>query len=273
VDAAGGGGYDQVFASASFSLGYDAEIENLVAQTDEPIDLRGNQFTQFIMGNASDNRLDGGGSSKGGPIGGIDYMAGGDGNDIYMISVATDDIEEVEGGGTADRVMARVSFALPTEYGEFEILTTSGGTGTASINLTGNQHAQEIIGNAGANRLEGRGGADSLRGLKGADTFVFATKLGADNIDTIVDFNPVDDRFLLSHFIFAAFDGRKGAILPGHLRVNKTGLAQDASDHIIYDSDDGRLFYDADGFGAGAAVQFATLTVGLTLTNADFVIS
>jgi serralysin len=33
-----------------------------------------------------------------------------------------------------------------------------------------------------------------------------------------------------------------------------------------------RLFYDADGLGGAAAVKFASLTPGLTLTAADFMV-
>ena len=47
-------------------------------------------------------------------------------------------------------------------------------------------------------------------------------------------------------------------------------LAQDADDHIIYETDTGKLFYDADATGANAGVHFATLTAELSLTNADF---
>ena len=49
--------------------------------------------------------------------------------------------------------------------------------------------------------------------------------------------------------------------------------AADADDRIVYDSATGALYFDADGNGAGGAVQFATLTTGLALTNNDFIVS
>jgi serralysin len=46
--------------------------------------------------------------------------------------------------------------------------------------------------------------------------------------------------------------------------------AQDAQDRIIYNNATGALFYDSDGTGAVAAIQFADVTPGLALTNLDF---
>jgi Ca2+-binding RTX toxin-like protein len=48
--------------------------------------------------------------------------------------------------------------------------------------------------------------------------------------------------------------------------------AHDANDRIIYDTTNGRLYFDADGNGVGAKIWFATLTPGLALTAADFVV-
>ena len=53
----------------------------------------------------------------------------------------------------------------------------------------------------------------------------------------------------------------------------RTGAAAgDANDRIIYNDTSGALLYDADGTGPTAAIQFAKVTVGLVLTNADFVV-
>jgi serralysin len=109
-------------------------------------------------------------------------------------------------------------------------------------------------------------GADTMNGGDGADAFVFSTALGGGNVDAIKSFNVADDTIRLDITIFTA-------IANGALDANAFVIgaaAADADDRIIYDSATGALYYDADGDGAGAAVQFATLSAGLALTEADF---
>jgi len=50
------------------------------------------------------------------------------------------------------------------------------------------------------------------------------------------------------------------------------GVAADANDFLLYDTNTGKLFYDADGNGAGAKVEFVTLVGIPALTAADFTI-
>ena len=51
-----------------------------------------------------------------------------------------------------------------------------------------------------------------------------------------------------------------------------TGLAHDADDRIIYETDTGWLNYDSNGSAAGGSVRIAWLAANLTLTHADFAV-
>ena len=53
---------------------------------------------------------------------------------------------------------------------------------------------------------------------------------------------------------------------------NISTRALEADDRIFYNAQTGGLFFDADGNGSIAAVQFAILSKNLTLTATDFVI-
>ncbi len=173
-----------------------------------------------------------------------------------------------DAGGT-DTVQSSVTWTL----GSFvENLTL---TGSSAINGTGNTLANTIIGNGGNNTLNGGGGNDTLTGGLGQDIFRFDTALSATtNLDTISDFNLVDDTIQLENAIFAKFLST-GSIDPTTLRAGADfKTAADSNDYLIYNTTNGALYYDADGSGtASAAIKFATLTTHPTLTAADFVIT
>ncbi|MCW5738121.1 MAG: M10 family metallopeptidase C-terminal domain-containing protein [Enhydrobacter sp.] len=260
VEAAGGG-TDRVFASVSYTLGDNAEVEFL-ATTDAAgagdVKLTGNAFAQSITGNAGNNWLDG--------KGGADTMTGLAGDDRYYVDDALDKVVEAAGGGT-DWVLASVTYALDGSA-DVEQLSTTDAAGTGAVNLTGNARAQFIQGNAGDNVLDGGSGSDVLRGNAGSDIFAFTTRLGADNIDTIVDFNVAADTIQLDDAVFT----RVAAGVLSAAAFFSGPAARDSTHRIIYNAAEGALFYDRDGTGAAAAVQFATVSAGRAITNNDFVV-
>ena len=201
-------------------------------------------------------------------LAGIDVLLGGAGADAMDGGVGIDRVQY-----TDSAIGLRVDLQAPaTNTG-----IASGDTFISIENLYGSLHNDTLFGDGGGNVINGLDGDDAIDGASGndtiiggigADTFVFATALGAGNIDTISDFNVADDRFLLSDSIFTALT--PSLLTAAEFRINSTGLAQDANEHIIYNTSTGALLYDADGTGASAAIQFASLTAGLALTSADF---
>lgn len=261
---AANGGADTVATSVSYALAAGREIEALQTTRSAgmgAINLTGNEFAQTITGNAGANSING--------RGGADTMRGVGGNDTYYVDNAGDRVIEAAGGGT-DTVGTNISYTL-TAGQEIEKLVTTSAAGTAALNLTGNAFAQTIRGNAGANTINGGAGLDTLTGGAGADTFVFNTTLGSTNIDSITDFNPVADTIHLENAIFAKLV-TAGSLNAAYFKANTTGMATDGNDYIVYESDTGKLFYDADGSGSGGTVQFAVLNNNVSLTASHFLV-
>ncbi|HNG77955.1 MAG TPA: calcium-binding protein, partial [Burkholderiaceae bacterium] len=146
--------------------------------------------------------------------------------------------------------------------------------GAGAINGTGNALANVLTGNEGNNTLNGGDGNDTLIGGAGNDTFVFDTALNAaTNVDVISDF-AAGDLVLLDNDIFTAL-GAAGALSAGQIYsgagVTGASVAGQTAG-VYYDTSTGSLYYDADGFGGTAAVQFATLTSKPVLTASSFVV-
>jgi serralysin len=255
-----GHGHDIVYARTSYALGAGVSVEVLATINNlatDAINLTGNELANYVTGNAGNNTLDGGAGS--------DTLWGREGDDSYFAD-GNDAVIEYAGQGY-DIVYARSNFVLGAQA-HVEVLGTINNLATDAISLTGNELANYVTGNAGANTIDGGAGADNLQGRGGADTFAFSTALGGGNIDAILDFASGTDRIALDDAVFAAL--APGALAAGAFRIGTT--AQDADDRILYDSATGALYYDDDGNGAHAAVQFALLTGAPPLAAADFII-
>ena len=217
-------------------------------------------------------------------------MAGGAGDDTYYIDSSNDVVSELAGQGT-DTINSSITYTL---LANVENLTL---TGAGSIDGSGNGLNNIITGNTGDNILNGNGGSDTLNGGTGndalyggggndilnggdgndtlnggtgKDTFVFDSALNAaTNSDTITDFSTIDDTISLDQTIFTQLS-TIGSLSPDNFLSSATGAALDANDYILYNSTTGALYYDSDGNGSEAAIQFATLTTTPAITASNF---
>ena len=80
---------------SSISRSLDVGLENLTLIGTDNIDGTGTSLANILTGNTGNNRLDG--------LGGIDTMAGGLGDDTYVVDVAGDIVTEAAGAGTTIR--------------------------------------------------------------------------------------------------------------------------------------------------------------------------
>ncbi|WP_455272861.1 beta strand repeat-containing protein [Rhizobium herbae] len=294
---AGSTGVDTVQAAISFSLANTARVsgtvENLTLLGTGNIAGTGNALNNIITGNSGANTLNGGAGNdtlKGGVGndtilggGGADRLLGGRGNDSLNGNSGLDTVdysEDFASGGTLGVIVNLLGngsqAGLPADTARDGFGNTD--TVTNIPNVIGTQFSDQIYGGNGVNTLSGGAGNDLLNGglgndvlIGGAgnDTFFFNSALGATNIDGIDDFVVVNDTIRLENAVFAAL-GVPGTLAAAAFHVG--AAAADTSDRIIYNTATGAISYDTDGTGGTAAVQFATVSNGLSMTNADFFI-
>lgn len=219
---------------------------------------------------------------------GNDILRGGGGNDTLNGGAGTGDLIDFRDGSagiTLTLVQSGVGTAFNTlgaGLGTDTYSNMEGVIGTALADtLTGSSGNDILRGDGGNDILNGAGGNDTLTGGTGADTltggigndsFVFNSAL--NNVDTITDFQAsATDSIVVDNDIFTAFGATTGTLNVLNFAANAGGNAADANDFILYDTDTGNLYYDADGNGAGAKILFAQLTLaGVTgsVDAADF---
>ncbi|MEE1656378.1 calcium-binding protein [Microvirga sp. CF3062] len=234
--------------------------------------LQGSDFADTLIGNDANNVLVGGrGADTFDGRGGFDfvrydmYHAGSQGVIVNLAAPASNTgrnalgdtytgIEGVIGTRFADRLV-----------GDDAANNLQGQSG--NDRLIGNLGNDTVIGGSGNDNLSGGYGNDLLQGDAGRDVFTFDSALNAlENVDRIRSFSIKNDTIRLDDAIFT---GLARGFLTDAAFYRGTE-AHDSNDRIIYDRVTGAVYFDPDGDGAAAQVQFARMTPRVGLKNDDF---
>ena len=270
-------GNDTVMTTLSI-YALSANVENVEYTGGANARLSGNELANTLTSQGGNDTLDGGA--------GADTMTGGAGSDTYIVDNAGDAVVEegemealfVIDNGHDDVDLVKTTLAEYTLAENVENLTF---IGRGNTDLTGNAQGNVITGGTGNDTLDGAegndtlyGGAgnDTLTGGQGADSFVLNTALNKlTNVDTITDFVSEDDTIVLENAVFKKL-AATGTLNAAYLVVGTRAL--DTNDYLIYDDTSGKLYYDADGSGRGAAVQIALVGTAEhpELSAGDFVV-
>ena len=148
--------------------------------------------------------------------------------------------------------------------------------GQGADDLKGKKADESLVGGNGNDTLNGGAGDDTLTGGKGRDSFLFTTKgkysQEAMGEDTITDFIVGQkDKIVLDPDTFAKLDPETDfAEQFAAVKNDKAAATNDA--YIVYNTNNGNLFYNANGDkpGLGAGGQFATLDGAPELDANDF---
>ena len=240
--------------------------------------LLGGSGNDVIYSNGGDDIIVGGaGADKLYGTGGTDIIYGDD-TEGLALTLPAKPVIEVQIPPVVTPVLVTTSTSLTLAAGVQNVVAT----GKAGVTLVGNELDNEMTGNSGRNtiragagndEINGGYGNDKLYGSVGRDVFIFDSRLGTSssdrtvNLDTAGDFSVKDDSIHLDNAVFKKL-GKVGRLNKSYFTIGDK--AKDKNDYIVYDKKTGILSYDADGSGAGKAVEFAKLAKNLKLTYADF---
>jgi large repetitive protein len=226
--------------------------------------LNGGAGNDYLIGGAGNDVLDGSVDSVG-----IDTFAGSAGDDVYGVYNSATVIVENAGEGN-DTVWTAVNYTLTANVENMYLVGALTGTGNEGDNFIAGYGSDAhtiyglggndmLVGGSGKDTLIGGSGNNYLIGGTGVDTFVLSAS--NNGIDTIADFAAGE---FLKVSDFTSLTG---------LTVNVgAGLATaNAANQFILNSDNGSLYFDADGVGGNSAVRLAQLQGVNNFTVANFI--
>jgi serralysin len=234
--------------------------------------LQGSDFADTLIGNDANNVLVGGR--------GADILNGGGGFDFVRYDVYHTGSRGVAAslaapaGNTGTNALGDTYIGIEGIVGTRFSDRLAGDEAANNLqgqaghdNLRGNGGSDTIIGGSGNDRINGGYGNDFLYGDSGRDLFVFDSALNAiENVDRIRSFSVASDTILLDDAVFAGL--ARGRLTDA--AFFRGAAAHDGNDRIIYDRATGAVYYDPDGDGAAAQIQFARMTPRVGLKHDDF---
>lgn len=284
----GNGGTDTEVVNITIAGANDAPTitgtsgnDTLIGTGDNDI-VTGLEGHDVIDGGVGNDSLSGGDGS--------DYLIGGDGNDLIdggadndaavydgaasgvVVDLTVQGVAQNTGGGGIDTLIS-IEHLVGSHYSDTLIGDTSDNTlfdvYGGDDQLFGNDGNDYLLSGQGNDTLDGGLGTDTLNAGAGSDSFQFSTALGSTNIDEISDFDAALDVYRLDHAIFINIE--MGTLAPDAFAVG--AAATTADQRVIYNHTTGQLYYDADGSGGTAAIQFAALYGAPgTVTSDDFLV-
>jgi Ca2+-binding RTX toxin-like protein len=285
----GGGGADNMVGGDGSDLyyvdnGFDIVTETNAIASIGGIDMAYSYLSNYsLKANVENGRIVASGSAN---------LSGNSLNNLIYAGVGINHIDGLTGvdtvsygyASTTGTVGVTLNLVVVNASGQSTASGISGADLVKNIeNISGSNYADTLVGNSGKNVLNGGAGNDLILGVQGNDTLIGGT--GKDifrfnttpnniaNKDAIIDFNVVDDTIQLENAVFTKLLSI-GTLAASNFHASSAGTAADGNDYVLYNTTTGVLSYDADGNGAGTAVQIATVGISVhpALTQADFVV-
>ena len=254
--------------------------------------LVGNSGLDELAGGSGADSLNGGlGNDTVEGQGGNDTLLGGGGNDSIVGASGSDLLQGgvgsdiLSGGGNNDTLEGQGGNDTLNGHSGLDSLIGAGGDdllqgglandtldgGSNNDTLEGQGGSDVLLGRRGADLLVGGSGDDTLTGGMGSDRYRFSATFSSLGVDSITDFES-SDVLELSQAIFG-LSGVVGAniVASEFASVSSLTAAETSGALIVYNSNDGSLYFNANGSeaGLGTGGLFAELDNTFNLSASD----